>query len=688
VAVELNSRSEVFANRFFASYNRFRDYRLPFSTDYPTLEVGEAGVTYTTIGHEPFSIHNILDQDVWQFTNNFSYYKNKHVITVGANFEYFKFFNSFNLFRHGLFGLPFAETTIPTLEQFFDVTDPESENYIDFNAFTASETAPFKGEIIETAQISFYAQDEFLAADNFNVTFGLRVDVPMYFTDPVANPFSTGEADNPVTGQPNQWRGPDGQTIELDQAKLAGATALLSPRVGFNWDVNGDRSTQLRGGLGVFTGRVPFVWIGNVISNPGANPNLPPEGGAANADDIITLEGRPNDPTNQEDRQEQYSRLSQSFDLNAMADDFKWPQVFTANLALDKRLPGGFVGTIEVLYSKDLNSVYVYNADLNTPGQRTLADGRPYYGSATGENEINADFGAGAFVIDNSDEGYNYSVTGQLRKTWESGLNLSLAYTYLKAKSLMKNTEIASVLFNENPVQGNPNQPGLGYSEFGNRHRIIAAGTYARTWSPTFTTKFGLFFEAAEGNKFLGAGGNRYSFTYSGDVNGDGAAGNDLIYIPRSQEDINLATFTDDSGNIYTSNQQWEALDAFIEQDAYLSKNRGKIAERFGGVNPWFWNVDLRILQDINLNAGGRTHTLQLSLDILNLPNLISSSWGVRKVATPAATSPLTLQEFDAEGEPVFTFQGAAVEDFSTYVDSPDILSRWQLQLGIRYIFN
>ncbi len=685
-ALELNSRSDRIANRFFASFNIFRDHRDPFSEDFPTLEIGEGGVTYTTVGHEPFSIHNILDQDVIQLTNNFSYFAGRHVLTVGANYESFKFFNSFNIFRHGFFGLPFASTTLFSLDQFFDVTDPNSPNFIDFTDLIASSETPFKGEKIDVAQLSIYAQDEFLASEAFSVTVGLRVDIPTYGTDPVENPYSTGLT---LLDQDD-----NGETV--NQASLAGAKPLFSPRLGFNWDPSGNRTTQVRGGAGIFTGRVPFVWIGNVISNPGFNPSLPPDGSPAGSSDIKTRDGGDIDPTSLIERTEQYTRLAQSFDLNGMDPDFKWPQVWTVNLGIDHQLPWGLLGTLEFIYSKDINSVVVRNADLKTP-DRTLADGRPYYGGF-GFNELNQAFpfeGAGVYVIDNSSEGYNYNITAQLRKRFASGLNAGLAYTYLEAKSLLKSTEIASVLFSESPVQGDPNDPQLGFSEFGNRHRITGNATYSLNWTDDVSTQFGLFFEVAEGNAFLGAGGNRYSYTYSGDVNGDGFGGNDLIFIPASPSDIRFSE-TDASGNfVGTAEDQWNRLNAFIEQDDYLKEHRGEIAERFGGVNPWFSNVDLRVVQEFGFNVGTRRQKLQVSMDILNVGNLLNSDWGVRKVATPAATSPLTLVGFDGDGQPTFNFRGGPNQfgsifvpgPLKTFVDSPSLLSRWQLQLGVRYIF-
>jgi hypothetical protein len=657
-ALELNSRGPSFANRFFASYNRFRDFRQPFSTPFPTIEIGEGGVTYTTLGHEPFSIHNILDQDVFQLTNNFSWFKGRHSLTLGANFETFSFFNSFNIFRNGVFFLPAfipPGSTFSSLDEFFAATTPGSPTFKDFNALVGS--GPFKGENIDVGQLGVYAQDELLASERLNLTLGVRVDFPMYFTDPVDNPFSRGltaldENDNPET---------------VDQSDLPGAKPLFSPRFGFNWNVTGDRRTQVRGGTGIFTGRVPFVWIGNVISNPGANPNLFPTG--------------PIRPTKDE------ATLAQSFDLNAMTTDFKWPQTWITDVALDQQLGGGFLGTLEMIYGNDINNVIVRNADLVAP-VRTLPDGRPYFGGA-GANELNPDGGAGIYVLDNTSEGYNVNFTGQLRKSFDFGLNATLAYSFTQAKNNLKSTEIASVLWQSQPVQGDPNQPELSYSEFGQRHRIVGGATFVKPWSQSLRTSIGLFVEVAEGNRFGGAGGNRYSFLYSGDVNGDGTGGNDLIYIPRDQSEITLADCPLGCGANVTPDQQWAALDAFIEQDDYLRSHRGQIAERHGAVNPWYNNVDLRILQDFAF-GGVTRHNFQISVDVLNFGNLISSNWGVRKVASSAATSPLRLvtdadgvPQFDANGGPILQFTGPG----ETFIDDPSVFSRWRAQLGLRYFF-
>lgn len=650
-AFEVNSRSSGMANRFFASYNRFRDARAPFSADFPTVEIGEAGVTYTTAGHEPFSIHNILDQDVWQLTDNLSFFRGNHVFTLGGNFELFGFFNSFNIFRNGVFFLPPSTTvgsTFSSLNEFFTLTDPANPNRYDLNRLIGS--GPFKGEEISVSQYSVYAQDEYRATDRLNLTYGLRVDFPMYSTEPIDNPFSRGL----------RALDENRQTEVVDQSKLPGTTALFSPRIGFNWNARGDRATQLRGGTGIFTGRIPFVWAGNVISNPGANPNLFPIG--------------PLRPTRKG------STLAQSFDVNAMDPDFKFPQVWTTDFAIDQQLPGGALGTIEVMYGKDMNAVFMRNADLVAP-IRTLPDGRPYYGGF-GNNELNADGGAGIYVIDNTNEGYSFNLTAQLRKSLGAA-DLTAGYSYTTARNNLKSTEIASVLWQNQPVQGDPNNPELSFSEFGQQHRIIGSASYNRSWSANLRTQVGMFVEMSQGNRFGGAGGNRYSFLYSGDVNGDGSGGNDLIYIPRTQSDIVLATYNDGS-RVVTVQEQWTRLNAFIEQDKYLRDHRGEIAERFGALNPWYSNVDVRVLQDFAVPSGGTRHAFQLTLDLLNVGNFINSDWGVRKVASASATSPLRLVTVPATGAPVLNFTGPS----ATFIDDPGLLSRWRAQLGLRYFFN
>jgi hypothetical protein len=625
-AGELNTQADRWANRLFSSYNRFRDFREPKSGPFVTIEIAEDGVTYTTLGHEPFSIHNLLDQDVFQITDDFSLYRGNHVYTVGANYEQFSFGNSFNLFYYNAFFLD----QFPSVEAFFDATDPNSPNFKDYNAQVAGATAPFADDPSKPAQFALYVQDEWRYTDRLNLTFGLRADLPIYLTDlpptPIADAFELLDED----GNPEQ----------ITWNEFPDTQVLWSPRVGFNWDVKGDRTMQVRGGTGIFTGRLPFVWVGNQAANQGPDAN--------------------------------------DFDLNATVSDFKWPQVWKTNLALDQLLPTNTLMTLEVLYGDNINEIFIRNPNL-APAVGTIPgpDGRVRYGGA-GNNRLNAVASGGdTYVLDNNGQGYDVSLTAQLRQVFQNGLSATAAYNFTEAKNNMDSTEIAFALWQFNPVEGNPNNYDAGFSQFGYRHRITGSANYRHDWSDMFSTSFGLFFEAAEGGFFTAGRTSRYSFTVAGDLNGDGNSGNDLIYIPRSQDEINLV---DIPGGLSAA-QQWTALNAFIEQDDYLSEHRGEIAERNGAINPWFSNIDLRILQDVIV----QDHTFQVSLDVLNLGNFLNSDWGVREVVNNAAKTPLILTGFNAAGEPLYQFPGTVT---ATNIDDPSELSRWRAQLGFRYLFH
>jgi hypothetical protein len=636
-AGEVNSQYSTWANRLFVSYNRFRDFREPKSGPFPTLEIAEDGITYTTVGHEPFSIHNLLDQDVWQLTNDFSLFRGSHVYTIGTNFESFEFGNSFNLFYHGLFFLPveFGGTAFDSVEEFLEFTDPNSPNFRDFNAEVQEQLEnPFKDDPSHFGQWALYVQDEWLYRDNVKLTYGLRIDVPLYFTDLPPAPF----ADN------LQLQDENGNPEQITFSEFPDMQILWSPRFGFNWDVRGDRSMQVRGGTGIFTGRLPFVWLGNQVANQGPDAN--------------------------------------EFDINATVSDFKWPQVWRTDLALDQELPGDALVTFEFLYGKDVNGIFVRNPNLADPvGTIPGPDGRLRWNPAA--NRLNAiPTGGDTYVVDNTDEGYDVSFTTQLRKTFGRGLNGSIAYNFNEATNKLSSTEIAFALWQFNAIEGHPNNFDDSFSEFGHRHRIVGTANYRHVWSEALATSFGLFFEAAKGGFFTAGRRSRFSFTYAGDVNGDGIPGNDLIYIPRSQDEILFDPVLDTQGNVVRSaDQQWQLFNALIEQDDYLSEHRGQIAERNGGIVPWYSEIDLRVLQDFSF----RDHTFQVILDLLNLGNMINSDWGVRELPNVAATTPLVLSRFDASGRPVFRFPGTASE---TFINDVSELSRWRAQLGFRYIFD
>ncbi|MDA3861575.1 MAG: carboxypeptidase regulatory-like domain-containing protein, partial [Melioribacteraceae bacterium] len=574
---QLTSRfGNNYSNHLTVAYTTFRDYRESKSADFPSIDINKNNSNYASFGLERFSTNNILDQNVFQITNDFSIYLNDHIVTVGASLESFDFMNSFNLFYYPGY-------TYDSMDDFRLHTDPNDvANFNDYNADVAnSNKNPFKVAEFSVGQFSLYAQDEWQVNNKLKLTAGIRMDMPLYFDKPEANPIIEAET----------FKDEFGNDATVDVSNVPSATPLLSPRVGFNYDLKGDRSTQLRGGTGVFTGRLRFVWIGNQFSNRTIDPFY-------------------------------------TFQINATTDDFKWPQVWRTDFAVDQELPWGMVGTLEGIYNKDINAVVHknYNMDLPT-GNLEGADNREVYQGS--ENKVNGFYGAtefgsfldaGAIVLDNTDEGYQYSMTAKLRKNISPFAFAMVAYTYSQAKDITSSPgEIAADAFQLNPVVGNNNTPELSYSDWGMDHRIIGAGSWKFFYGGSYATTISLFFETGSGARF--------SYTYAGDVNNDGIGqNNDLIYVPANSSEINLVPT--DGGDTRSPEEIWNQLNAYIEQDDYLSTRRGDYAERNGAISEWFSQIDLRILQDFALNIGDNTHAFQLSLDFLNIGNMISSDWG------------------------------------------------------------
>ncbi len=633
IVSELNSRfGDKISNKLMIGYSEFRDHREPHSAPFPVIDITNTnGLTAITAGSEMFSTGNVLNQNVFQFTNNLSYYANRHTFTAGVNFEMFKFENSFNLFYY-----PWH--TYNSVADFLAATSTSD----DFNGeVTASQQNPYAWSYVNVAQLGIYFQDEFAATDNLNLTFGLRVDLPIYMND---------IAPDPTTQNFNGWVDENGNPAKVDPSKWPGANLLWAPRFGFNWDTKGDRTIMIRGGSGIFSGRIPFVWLGNQASNSKINPGY-------------------------------------TFQVNATSENFKFPQVWKNNLAVDYSFGKGWIASFEGIYSKDINAVVHRNYDMSKPTENLTGTGdtREIFGGFNETNIYASDANAigfleaGAIILDNVKEGHQYSLTGQLKKTFDFGLSGSFAYTYMESKDYTSiPAEIAADAFQRNPVAGDPNQPMFSYSRYGLKHRIIATLMYQKQYG-NMATSVGLIYEAGKGN--------RYSFTYAGDLNRDGYTfvSNDLMYIPTNASDINFGTIDGTGTGVVAADAaaQWTALNAFIEQDDYLSEHRGEIAERHGAMLPWYSQLDFKVMQDFTIKSGEKNHTLRLSLDILNLGNLLNSSWGVRKL--PSTTTPLTFNGLDNNNVPYFSFDTNLKE---SYIDDVSFLSKWQMQIGIRYIFH
>jgi len=637
VQIELNSTfGDKATNKLQVGYTHFDDFRNPLSTPAPAITIQDgAGSNYIITGHEPFSINNRLDQKVFQITNNFNYFLGNHTLTAGFSFEKFQFDNSFNLGAYGYdedgdFNQEVgAFAAYPDLAAFLTDANDGTLQAALANAqaiFTNSNAAGVGNDggwaLAETnvGQLAFYLQDEWNVTSDFKLTYGIRFDKPLYFD--TEDKIRENIARKPFTFDPSivYFNPQTDQETTLDSETLPNNDFLISPRVGFNWDVNGNQTTQIRGGSGIFTGRFPFVWLGNQVQG------------------------------------------LDFFFYQIVDPDFQWPQVWRTNIGADHRLENGIILTADISYTKDINGAHVQNWGLRNPSETLDApgDNRPVY--------ADTDKGNNAYVFTNSDKGRIWNATFKAQKTWSNGLFASLAYNYLNSKDVNSiEAEITGDAFDFNPISGNANDDVLSFSRYGDTHRFIGVGSkqfrYGQDkWATTIST----FFEYAQGGRF--------NYTYAGNINNDSSfQNNDLLYIPTAAEVQQMQ---------FSGPGQADAFEAFIQQDDYLSDNRGEYFDRYGALAPWRSRWDIKVLQDYNFNvAEDKVHTVQLSMDILNFGNLLNSDWGV--VQQPNNLNPLSVS-VDDNNVPTYTFNPALTETFG--FDS-SLLSRWQIQFGLRYIF-
>jgi Carboxypeptidase regulatory-like domain len=660
-----SSFGSKYANKLRLVYTQFRDNRDPLSTPFPVINLNKNGVRYIVAGHEPFSINNILNQDAFQATNNFNIILPKHTLTIGASYESFKFANSFNLqgYGNGIFSnfndISDFLTKAPLDQPFllkpnFNGLEPISaaQSYAKNRAASGQWTFYY----LTVAQLSAYIQDEWKATKNFKLTYGLRVDAPSYsnasFKNPLFNLDGTfkGTYDEGSPTFPNNNAeilfDADGNKItngvgkDLDNTRFPTKKPLLSPRIGFNWDINGNKTAVLRGGSGLFTGRFPFVWIGNQQANP-------------------------------------YSSF-----YNATDKKFQWPQIWRTNLGLDYKLKTGTVISMDIAYSKDRRAMMVRNYGLGKPTgvlNSETGDNRSIY-KASDKGTINA------FIFTNAkNTGYQFNWSLQAQQTFKNGWYMQGSYNYLIAKDASSiSAEISSDAFERNPILNNANEAKNSTSLYGNKHRFVLAGIKKFEYGAEkkYATTVSFFANWVSGDRF--------AYVYGGDINNDGAETNDLLYVPTDREvdAMQFSNYLDVFGVTQSPAVQKATFKNYLATDKYLSQRRGQYTEKYAGSTPWFSQMDMRILQDFNFKNGKKKNTIQFSIDIQNVGNLLNSNWGVRKIATTSGFyQPISLDKntpFDASGRPIFNFDPSTK---STFTASPDLISRWQMQFGLRYIF-
>ncbi|HEX6983350.1 MAG TPA: carboxypeptidase regulatory-like domain-containing protein [Balneolaceae bacterium] len=660
LVAELNSTfGNNASNMFRAVYTRIRDSRDVVAQPFPEVslslpyEPAEGDFRSIYMGIDRFSQANHLYQDLIEITNDFTYITGDHEITVGTSNQIFIFENLFVQDAWGTYEFRSIED--------FRNGDPYSYQY-SYLLPGGNRTANFSG-----IQLGFYAQDEWSVTDYLKLTFGLRADIPFLPDEPTYN----AQVSESFPG--------------YSTSRVASGNVLWAPRFAFNWDASqGERTTQIRGGVGIFSGNPPFVWISNQYSNTGADyGRLALFGG--DLPDSFRFESDPfNQPSPLNDPSLQGINTTA---VNLIEEDFKYPQSLKFNLAVDQELPFGFVGTVEGIYSRMINDVVFRNINLVQVG--TSAYGRPIYGDIVfnprfgntsgfptrvdGENFTNV------IVLDNTNKGYQFSLTGQLKKQFDFGLNLSLAYTYNRAETVNNGTSsraISNWQYNEN---FDVNNPELGTADFERRHRILGQVSYRFDYADRFATTISLIYDGRSGTPF--------SWIYSGDANGDSRFDNDLIYVPASQDEVVLAS------------NNWDEFNNWIMSNESLREYRGGPVERGTAREPWTNFLDLRVNQEIETFNGQR---FEITASMFNVLNFLNEEWGTRRFVSfnnyrAVAFQGYVDQEFIANnpqynldsgdvGKPIMSFDPSNVTKDEMFQVS-DLASRWQVQLGIRYHF-
>ncbi|HEX8243991.1 MAG TPA: carboxypeptidase-like regulatory domain-containing protein [Longimicrobium sp.] len=642
-----------FFNELRAGYTTVRENRGVPVSPFPRVEVllpGACGgsTCLVTGGPENSSVANALNQDILEITDDVNFALGAHNLTIGTHNEFFKFSN---LFAQNIYGL-YRFTNIDSLI----AGRPQRYDYTFFNETTpgASRRAEFP-----VRSYALYAQDK-VSIGNLSLTGGVRLDMTMLPKNPGDNTLFATRMDSAFSANGFDWGGR--RTSQIPDHMMT-----INPRLGFNWDATGDGSTQLRGGVGLFAGRTPYVWISNAYGNTGLDYTSFSCTTAATAPNFVA------DPFNQP----QGCRTSSGGitlpslapnNINTVDPDFQMPQVLRTSLALDRELPLGLVGTLEGLFTQSLNDV-TYR-DLTVVGFRQRAVG----GDSIVEGRrvirrITAPGFGNVYDVTNTSRNYSYSLTAQLQREFRGGWGGSFAYTYGKAFDVNAvRSSTARSQFRFNPVPEDPNFIPLAYSDYDVRHRIVA--DFSRQFM--FIRRAPLDFSLI----YVGESGRPYSYTYFGDVNGDSQDSNDLIYVPRAQGEVRFAS----TGTISPA-QSWANLNDFIERVDCLRENRGRIIPRNACRQPWSNRFDVRVAQTL---PTVRNQGLQLTVDILNVANLLNPEWGRSQFVNNQAETLLSRSgTTDTGGHVLLNAFAPKPNVFQT----SDLSSRYQVQIGLKYDF-
>jgi len=654
------------SNNFIAGYTHQDESRGQLATLFPFVDILESGNAYTSFGSEPFTPFNLLTYNTFQAQDSFTKYGRNHSLTFGASVEKYHSDNSF----------------YPGVQSAY-VYNSLADFYADANGFLANPNRTTSPVTLREFQVRYsnvpgstqpplqpldvwysgaYAQDEWRPKPNVTVTGGVRVDVAK---------FGKTAFDNPVVDALT-FRDQNGSPIQYNTGALPKASPLWSPRVGFNWDVNSDQQTQVRGGTGVFTGKPAYVWISNQIGNTGMLT------GFIQATNTTAFPWNPNPDAY---KPAPTGNPPASAAIAVTDGNFKFPQTWRSNIAIDRKLVWGLVGTGEFIYNRDVNGMAYINANLPAAQSAfTGVDNRPLYTS----NRINNTPGKQVvenIVLLNQSIGRSWTAAASVTKNLSHGFTFKSAYSYGQSKNAVDPGSIASGSWTNNAIVNDPNNPALAYSSNSPGSRFFISTSYTRQYFGFGATTIAAFFDAhTNGNT---------SYIFSGDANRDGGSANDLIYIPKDTSEMNFKTLTT-GGKTFTPAQQAAAFEAYIQQDDYLSKHRGQYAQRGAVFYPIVKRIDLSLSQDLFHDLGGRRHSGQIRLDITNFGNLLNHNWGAGQsiIQNRILASPST----DSQGRLTYTMATVSTSSgpallSKTFQTTAGINDVYVMMLSFRYTF-
>jgi hypothetical protein len=660
------------SNRFLLTYTNVLDDRDPIGQNFPRVTIRD-GAGSLVFGTENFSTGNLLSQKNWTLNNAFKFSLGKNLITVGTDNLYSK---AYNLFIRDLFGT----YTYGSLNDFIAGNKPTRYD----RSFSNQESETDEASSVSAAEfrylnLAFFINDEIKFNDQFTLTFGVRADKTKYLDEPKEDKFLNDSALAILSQNYDLHGARSGQISKVPWS--------ISPRLGFTYRIP-DENVTVRGGLGLFTGRIPLVWPGGVYNQNGVNI-----GGVGVNNPDITFKA---DPFNQYTPQDLgISIANAKGEINLISKEFQLPKIFRTSLAFDKRLGNGWVASLEGLYSKNLEEIYYQQVNILPPTLKSVGPGARTVYSFSG-SPAKPDLRPGnpnpyteIYLLYNNPEekGFSYSITASLDKAFNKGWSLNASYSY--GNSMVTNEGTSSQNSSQwrfmETVNGR-NFLGLSTSDFDLSHRIFAYSSkkfaYAKNRMATTITLV-----------YNGQSGAPFSYVYGASLVGDRGRSetNDLIYIPTASELQSQIFVTNTVGTtIYTPAQQKQLLEEYIQGNNYLRKHRGQLSERNGDRLPFTHIIDLKLSQDFNLKLAGRTYQLQVSYDIYNFTNLVNRNWGRTYFLSNDNYRLIQFTGFVSETDltPQFRFSPQTGKPYGLSTSTaPGLSARWISQLGFRINF-